>query len=216
MGDRLTLYCNDEVTVLDDPPPVSAEECESLSDIIPLSEPPGSLDLVVHSNDLPSSGDSFESGIFEVYGPASKRPRLLDVDSRSSTESHILETPLSPRVPILPTPMDRSNPPVPDSLPPSHVPRFAESNDPDVPPTLPVRDDDVPVPAVATLPDRIGDDHTDVDNSLPGTAIGGPMVTQDEKLSPAVLYHVSQQLSRVAEELKLYSCSGAANTGSTN
>ncbi|KAI2510964.1 Reverse transcriptase (RNA-dependent DNA polymerase) [Fragilaria crotonensis] len=78
VGDRLTFYRNDEVTVLEDPP-ADSEEMEVVSDVVIPSEPSSvpSVGVAPSNVDL-QSGAITTDGFFEVHGPALKRPRLLD------------------------------------------------------------------------------------------------------------------------------------------
>ena len=78
----ISFYMNDKRTVLQDPP-TSTEECDNMDDIIPPpSEPcvaslPGTIDS--------DFDEPVNDGVYEVYGPPVKRPRLLTAPSDSAT-----------------------------------------------------------------------------------------------------------------------------------
>lgn len=194
-GDHLTFYCNDEVTVLEDPP-ADSEELEMMPDAVAQSESFLAPSVAVESLNVDlQSGAVTTDGIFEVHGPALTRPRLLDDEPQHAGESSLLGTHLQPSVPTLASPHDQSVIAASSDIcyPSRAVPQVFESVTSDNP-------DAVAVPAVATPTDRTGDDRADVDEHLPGPVFEGSLVTQDEELTPAILDNVSHQLSRVAED----------------
>lgn len=77
----ISFYMNDERTVLQDLP-TSAEECDGVDDIISPPSEPCVAPLITTDSDL---DEPVDDGVYEVYGPPVKRPRLLTALSDPAT-----------------------------------------------------------------------------------------------------------------------------------
>ncbi len=193
----ISFYMNDERTVLQDPP-ASAEECDNVDDIIP---PPSEL-CVTTSTTTDSDLDApVDDGIYEVYGPPVKRPRLLTAptdpatldlpaltNQPRATDSEEQTTVLLTNTPTLTTTNSAITPlPMSNEDPAPYKPTTPYYK---VAPTSPVN-------TITAHPDDdrsvVGTTHTNGDN-------GGVVVTQDEDISPSVLDDITHHLSQIADD----------------
>ncbi|KAI2513041.1 hypothetical protein MHU86_1332 [Fragilaria crotonensis] len=195
-GERTTISFYLSRTVLRDPQP-SAEECDAVEDIIP----PPSDSRVAFSFTDSVPDELVDDGVYEVYGPPVKRPRLSTVSSDhvppeipnsmnqprmvDSEEQLTVSPPTQPAVQI-----DLAIDPLPKSNEISALPPPICDPIGVVAPSCPVNtttvhsDDDLSV---------VGNPHSDGDDS-------GAVVTQDEDISPSVLDGITHQMSRMADD----------------
>ncbi len=193
-GASLSFYLNDESTVLQDPP-TDSEECDGVSDIVP---PPSEtcVAFLPNNND---SDDQVDDGVYEVYGPPVKRPRLS-----TGYEDDVLPVP---------------NDPVPQRL-------ALDSEECDVrsptthkvhqPSTTTTPNVNKNSPVMMTPPDPYGnctaasiadttavsasDDVREVAQSHTAADFDSATVTQDEDVNPDILESITHQLHRTAED----------------
>jgi hypothetical protein len=195
----LTFYCNDEVTPLADPSPTATDEegIDPSSDVIANSvDELRALLSSPRASGLSQSPDNFDDGIFEVYGPPTKRPR------HSLDDSVVLPLDpavLGPQIPEL-DPEERSNPVQLDAAVPE-IP-FVPQDDSNSAVKHRVSPIASVVPAATAEADSLDDGPLGVpDDSGPGPGGGIHHITQDEDMDdPPVFEEVTRQLENIAED----------------
>ena len=196
----LTFYCNDEVTPLADPSPSAIDndtDVDPFSDIVM-----GSVDELRALLSSPTasgvvrSPDNFDDGVYEVYGPLSKRSRLsIDGSAVLRLDPTVLATQVSDldsEERLASVPLD------------AVVPEVPLYNQVDTNSAVPLWDSPIAsvLPAATAEADSPDDGPLGVTDDEPGAAEGDVhQITQDEDMDDAHVFdEVAQQLSNVAED----------------
>ena len=174
-------------------PPSESEKCDGVLDIAP----PPSDETVAFPTYPTDSDDQGNDGVFEVYGPPEKRPRLsaeinTDDGSDGLTVPALQQRPLVPEEDNIRVPSDRM--------------QVATSHTIPTPSTkLTVPDEASPLTLKASIATTTAissdDDPNEVVKDLTPSDPGDPIVTQDEDMiSPDILESITRQLTRGAED----------------